>query len=417
MPLNIWNSMGIRMSPFFQEALDISETSSNPIKLFVGRQQENRDVLKRILGSNSNRIIIAGQPGTGKTSFIQYVKHQLANQHGFAVCSSHCRVPHNFSATELGVEILRSVVLSLKNALPSGKLEKLKGFKEARSLVEETDLRTWQLSLSAYGFGAGLGSEKKNQPPHFVPGQFYDALAQMTTAASTEGVTGIVVHLNNLENLEQDAKEAAFLLRDVRDSFLVSGLHFLLGATSEFYTSVVSAHAQVRSIFPEPISIKPMRFPEVKLLLERRYEYLQIEGMDFVPPVTWDLVEELHRIFLGDLRGMLSALEEACLSTLVVDPLSLNQALPYLAKYYMQQMTQTLSDAELVHLSRLANFSTDEFRQADVRKHLKISVGQVSKVFNQLERAQAIIRTKTQGRSQYYALSGRARLALGEMLS
>ncbi len=370
--------------------------------------------MKRILGSNSSRFIIAGQPGTGKTSFIQHMKYQLANQHGFAVCSNHCRVPHNFSATELGVEILRSVVLSLKNALPLGKLEKLKGFKEARLLVEETDHRTWQLSLSAFGFGAGVGSENKYQPAHFVPGQFYDALSNISAATSAEGIAGIVVHLNNLENLEQDPKEAAFLLRDVRDLFLISGLHFLLGATSEFYTSVVTAHAQVRSIFPEPVSIEPMSFAEVKLLLERRYEHLQIEGMDFIPPVTWDLVKELHRIFLGDLRGMLSALEEACLRTLVVDPLSLNQALPYLAKYYTQQLTQNLSEAELMHLNRLAGLDIDEFRQADVRKHLKVSVGQVSKVFNQLERAQAIIRTRTQGRSQYYALSGRARLALGK---
>jgi len=415
MSTNIWNPLGIRTSPFFQEALDISGSDLRPINLFVGRADEAEKVLQRTLGGDSTRMLVSGSPGVGKTTFIQHVKFRLANQHGFAVSSEFCRVPHQLSATALGADLLRAVIRSLRNVLPGDVLEALDGFERARALVEETERRAWQWSVSVLGTGGGMGAERKRHRPVFAPDQFQDTLAELCAGAMVRGVTGTVVHLNNLENLERDPQEAALLLRDARDYFLVPGLHLLLGATPEFHSRILSVHAQVRSVFPPPVILAPMNLEDVQELLQRRLDHLRIGQQKVTPPVTPELVEQLHALFRGDLRGMLGALEEACYQTLGAlhpAPLNIEEALPVLAPLYRGQLESELSQAELAHLEGLATLGEMDFRQADVIDHLRLSQGRVSTLFSRLEQAQAILPVRSEGRSQYFAIAGRARLAL-----
>jgi DNA-binding MarR family transcriptional regulator len=417
MAKNIWNPLGIKSSPFFQEALDISETSLWPISLFVGRTAESEEALSRIIGGRSSRIVVAGLPGSGKTTFIQYVKSSLDGQ-GYAVSSGFCRVPHRLSVTDLGVELLRSVVTSMHNALLPKLLKKIDGFEEARTLVSQRRRLAWQASATVLGTGGGVGVNPQPQVPAFSPNQFQDALARLVASAMGAGVPGIVVHLNNLENLEEDPAAASILLRDARDYFLVPGLHVLLGATLDFHGSVLSRHAQVRSIFPPPLRLEPMNFKDVKEILRRRYAYLKIEKMKVTRPVSWPLVEEFHRLFHGDLRGMLSALDETCyraLGSTGTAPLDRDQALPSLMPLYRRELEDTLSEINLKHLKRLVEFEGSEFRQTDVVNHLGLSQPRVSGLFNDMERAQAILLARTDGPSRYYALSGRARIAFGKV--
>ncbi len=264
MATNIWNTYGIRTSPFFQEALDLSKRSLRPIDLFVGRSGETDEILRRILGSDSSRIVVAGAAGVGKTTFIQHVKYVLAAEHAYAVSSEFCRVPHDLSATSLGVEVLRSVLRSLRTVLPEGRLEGLEGFELSRRIVEETERLSMQWSIPVLGGGGGLGGDRRIDRPVYGPSQFLDALTALIRSALSEGVTGVVVHLNNLENLDSDPEAAAFLLRDARDYFLVPGLHLLLGATEAFHISVLSAYSQVRSIFPTPSWLEPLAFEDVR---------------------------------------------------------------------------------------------------------------------------------------------------------
>ncbi len=417
MATNIWNLLGIQCTPFFQEALDISDTGLRPISLFVGHSTEAEEVLRRIIGSQSSRLVVAGLPGAGKTTFIQYIKSQLADQ-GYAVSSEHCRMPHQLSVTDLGVELLRSVVRSVSSVLPTKRLKKLKGFEEARSLVEETRQRTWQMNASMFGFGGGGGRVQDIRPPTFSPNQFQDALAHLTASSLAIGIPGILIHLNNLENLEQNPEAAALLLRDARDYFLIPGFHVILGAALDFHGAVIAKHAQVRSIFPPPLRLEASHFKDVRTILEKRYAHLRIENMTVTRPVTWKLVEEFHRLFRGDLRGMLSALDETCYRVLDLAggaPLGREQALPALIALYRNELISLLSPSDLKHLERIASFEGEEFRQADVIDLLGVTQPRASAVFRKLERTSAITHVRTHGPSRYYTLSGQTRIAFGKL--
>jgi hypothetical protein len=149
-------------------------------------------------------------------------------------------------------------------------------------------------------------------------------------------------------------------------------------------------------------------------LLVKRIEYLAIDGMQPVLPVTLALVRDVFELFRGDLRGMFNAVEEACfraLGSLRPEPLDVEDAHTVLSPIYHRQLLLELSEAEVGHLVQLLQFGTEEFRQADAIDLLEISQGRVSGLFDTLKRAQTIVPVRTEGRSQYYALSGRTLLA------
>jgi len=389
-----------------------------PIDLFVGRQRELDAILRRVLGAESSRIEVVGPAGVGKTTCIQYAKHRLVTEHGFAAASEHIRMPHRLTVQELAAEILRAVVRSLRTALTPKQLESIDGMAEATSLVEHASTGGWSFSLSAAGFGGGAGVNRTDQPASFPPLQLHDIVARLVRAARGAGVKGIAVHLNNVENLQRDPTAGAVLMRDARDYFLIPGLHWLIGATEDFRGAILNVYPQVRSIFQVDIQLDPLSLAELKQLLERRYEHLRIDGAELVVPIEDELVTSVHELFAGDLRGALAALEEACFRALGLtglQPLDLTQALRHLRPFYQQRLSEDLSTTELEHLRRIAATGQREFRQADVLDVVDLSAGRVSKLFAALARASAIVLVRTDGRSRYYALSGRARIALEDL--
>jgi hypothetical protein len=113
-------------------------------------------------------------------------------------------------------------------------------------------------SASAFGFGAGgTQTEGVSTPPSALvldgPRVLRDLLAY--AQAQAQGGRGLVLHLNNLENLsEADADRAADLLRSVRDQ----------------------AHTQIRSVFSDPQVLQPLALEDVQQLLANRYAALQL---------------------------------------------------------------------------------------------------------------------------------------------
>ena len=123
---------------------------------------------------------------------------------------------------------------------------------------------------------------------------------------------GVVLHLNNLENLsERDATAAAEVLRALRDVMLLhNGLHYILAGTADAVNAAVNTHAQVRNI-ASTLMLAPLAIPDVHQLLAARYDHLRAaRNRPVIPPIEPAAVVSLYQFFGGDLRGLLKALED-----------------------------------------------------------------------------------------------------------
>jgi DNA-binding transcriptional ArsR family regulator len=244
-------------------------------------------------------------------------------------------------------------------------------------------------------------------------------LRDLSAAAREHGFTGIIVHLNDLENLvtEPDRARAGMVMRDLRDIFLLEGYHFMLVGTPEAVRSIVAPHAQLRSIFGVSRPLEPLSEDAFERLLTRRYEHLRLGKAEAQPPVVNDAARELYRIFRGDLRGTLRALDTGAHELIGLtdppgSPVRTPELMAVLAPMLAAEAAATLSDTLLEYLYALRQLDRP-FTQKDLIGLWHLSQAAVSQNLRELQRLGYVQEQRREGRQVTYALTGPSRIFLG----
>lgn len=414
---NLWHLFNLRSSPFFQETL----SDTYPLSLFVGRQRDSDRLLRGIGSSSSSRQLIEGPPGFGKTTLAQYVKGRAADA-GFLSTVE----PVGIGSTESAETFLMSTLRYAYEALvtqPEPDVSDREAVQTARQLVRAFRIRDTSASVSVAGFGGGGGRTTRYvesgllSPRIVVPALLQELLDVATSEMRADGV---VLHIDNLENLSDAAREqAGRVMRDIRDVFLTDGLHTLLVGTSEAVSTLISPHPQLRSMFAMPGPLEPLRPEEFLELLDRRYAFLRLEsGEPVTPPVDEEAAQEVYELFHGDLRGVLRALDEAAHELIgygedVADPMILSDIRSVLRPRYREEMEGSLSDATADYLMRLRELAGGRFTQADLEELWDVSRGRVSQILSDLRRYGYVQEAEREGRRIRYALTGASHMLLG----
>jgi hypothetical protein len=105
-------------------------------------------------------------------------------------------------------------------------------------------------------------------------------------------VRGIIVHINNVENMTtSEQAQAGLVLRDVRDLTLLEGYHYVLVGTVEAIREIIQPHAQLRSVFGLARHLEPLSGGQFRRLLQLRYDALRLSTRKPHPlPIEWRAV-------------------------------------------------------------------------------------------------------------------------------
>jgi DNA-binding transcriptional ArsR family regulator len=418
---NLWGLYNLRSSPFFQATLR-ADAEVAPLSLFVGRQRERQVLLTTIGSSRSSRQAVAGRPGIGKTTLVQAVKAD-AREAGYWTSAEIIALGMEGSSEDLLGRLLHGVYDAVLASFPSAGGPALEA---AQQLVRSFRLRGGGFSASAFGLGAGGSrSERVSTPPSALLLDGPRVLRDLLAYGQAQGAPGLVLHLNNLENLsESDSERAADLLRSIRDqALLLDGLHLIVVGTTDAVRTVVQSHTQIRSVFSDPQLLAPLGLEDVQQLLANRYAALRLDpGRPWRAPVEVAVVERLYGLFRGDLRGMLKALEDGITALLGLSaaacrdgmaPVGLDDLLLVLRQRNQRELEQQLG---LTAWERLVAWGSRDPKavetQADLRTLWGISQPAVSQTLQQLTAAGAVEALPRRGREPIeYILTGAARLA------
>ena len=419
---NHWNPFNLRSTPFFQDTLNSGSDARYPIELFVGRDKESRHLLAEIGSAPDSRQVVVGAPGVGKTTLVQYVKHQVAGS-GIYSYSSPVSLKSLDSADELLLRILSYVYDTLYSSGGS-KLDSSEAMKTARQLVLAFRFTHVGANLSILGTGGGgQAATVYQQSPFVAPFMMVPRLLRELVAAARrhdKAFKGLLVHLNNVENLSQkESDRAGAIVRDLRDIFLIDGYHYVLVGTSEAARDIIAAYAQVRSVFMLHQTLAPLSFNSLLRLLALRYDYLKLKKSRPVrPPVEQAALRDLYEVFAGDLRGLLRSVNYAAnqllgyLGEQGAAPMTAQQMRAVLQPYYLTEITSHLSEGATEHFQRLRGRADTTFTQADLASTWKLSQSMVSRVLEELRRFEYVRAASREGKKIFYQLSGVARLAL-----
>ena len=418
---NLWGLYNLRSSPYFQATLR-SDTEATPLGLFVGRERERQLLLTTIGSTRSSRQAVAGRPGIGKTTLVQAVKAD-AQEAGFWTSSEIMSLGSEGSSEDLLGRLLHGAYDAVLASLPAAFGPAVEA---AQQLVRSFRLRGGGFSASAFGFGAGgTQTEGVSTPPSALVLDGPRVLRDLLAYAQAQGAQGLVLHLNNLENLsEADADRAADLLRSIRDqALLLDGLHLIVVGTTDAVRTVVQTHTQIRSVFSDPQVLQPLELKDVQKLLANRYAALQLgPEQPWRSPVEDAVVERLYLLFRGDLRGMLKALEDGMTALLGLTapaasdgtaPVGMDDLLLVLRQRNQQELKDQLGPTAW---ERLLAWGNRDPEACEIQTALKtlwgVSQSAVSQTLHQLTASGAVEALPRKGRDPIqYMLTGTARLA------
>jgi hypothetical protein len=248
----------------------------------------------------------------------------------------------------------------------------------------------------------------------------------MRVAREELNARGVLVHVNNLENLsDADAKRAGAIFRDLRDPCLLAdGYHWLVVGTGEALSAAIDTHPQLRSVFSLTLALDPLKPSELLQLLERRYRALALDDSKPVrPPISPRAVQSLYTLFHGDLRGTLAALDEAAHGLLGYGKkpdasLTLPEIQPLLQHRYETDARARLTGTQLKALAALAQrVKNGSFLIKDAASVWKNERSRAARLVAELQKAGYVlplerVAAEERGRPAIsYALGGSARLA------
>lgn len=400
MPASLWHLYNLRESPFFQEQLTADPDARYPIELFVGRQDEVARLVGGVeqkLGSSS-RQTVQGPPGIGKSTLVQQVKASLA-RYGVISHPGAVSVGHADSTQTVLLRVLQYVYATVLGSSPSAAIADVEPMVTAKQLTLAFQSRSGGAGFSVAG-AAGLNLSVNTQyltPQPAVEVLVPELIGRISLLARERlRASGILVHLDNLENLsDEDAAAAARIVRDLRDPLLMGeGCHFVLVGTDEAIRTVVTSTRQVRDVFSLPRPLRPLGIPEIRELLRRRYEHLRVDARRPVgAPVSDEAVADLHALFGGNLRGLLLALEDAAGALIEYggaagNPMSRDAVRFVLRGRYQEGIEANLEPADARYLHQLAAARLfDGFTQAGLVELWGVGQGAVSKILKRLEAA------------------------------
>lgn len=408
----LWEPYGLRSSPFFQDELKPID-GQHPISLFVGREEELLRIERRVVSDPHTRTIVEGDPGVGKTSFVNRVKAD-ATALNVATYEHPIRITQETSFSTFVADVLRTIIRIRSAAQLDNSGATF--WRNTVRLLEGGEVRGGSVSM----FGVGGGVTRAYVPPQMPAEALYEHLGEAIHRTVEELGRTVLLHVNNLENLTQvDARKTSFLLLDLRDYLLLPGAHWIFVGASGVDEGIFRVFDQVGGIFPAAETLQPLRPAQIEQLLQRRYEYLRMTGRSLVEPIEPGEAAGLYALYQGDLRNFLRLLSDAAdriLGVRGVVPMTQADVLRHAAVDYQRQFRARLSGNDFEHLAKLVDGRTgadSEFRVADAARLLSLSQPSASDLVQRLAGRRMVRQTRTSGRSVYYRPTGAVLVAFG----
>lgn len=404
---NIWEMYGLTTNPFNPDPLLVSG-GDFPIKdSFFGRQKEFEMVKKIIHSNKTSRILVYGDIGIGKTTFVNFVRFTAIDDKYFTPFGE-LSIQYNWTAEDFMFYTIDSIYRAVK-MLPvvdakfdkklGEKLDILFGFKRGHSR---------QVGGSLAGFGISSGMGESYSPPRLNASTLKEILQEIVNELIRTGYKGVIVHYNNLELVQdKDENQLKKIMNGIRDFLQVIGVHFIFVSDRHLY-EMFQQIPRVEDIFKIPILLKSFNFEEINSIIALRIKIATKQKT--IPIVLFDTesLKILFKLYNGNLRGILRSLDCAVSEVVKSRPMKIY---PPLLKSALYELAKNRFLKDLVGNDKkilLRILEKGETTNKLLSENFKIMPQNVSTSLTKLRDIGAIRLSRAEGRSRYYVPSQEA---------
>ncbi len=398
----IWELYGLKTNPFFTNPLLLFGGDIDLRVGFVGREEETRRLRNIIYGNNSSRILVSGDVGVGKTTFVNYMR-ALASQDKFFTTLKEIAVQPEWSGADFMLNTLSAIynTIKLRNDIDPSIIDK-DLFRKLELLVDIVENKDKNFSLNVGVLGGGYGTTSNINLPSTNIHSLQIFFEQIVKEIKKSSYKGIILHYNNLEILE--TTELFNLFQSIRDFIQSKDVHFVfIGDLA--VPRVVSQIKRVNSVMSDtPIILGNLTIKEIKQLLDTRIKLLVSPYLAPIKPYEDEVISRLYELYDGNLRFILNSLSVVFQELIKDNPLVISN----------KELTKVLSEtAKRRWLNKLTDWEKEvlflilkeeEITNKKMGDKLKKQKQNISKVTNKLLDMCAIKVKRIEGKVKFFSV-------------
>lgn len=416
---NLWERYGFTDNPYDTKALSLSKAAPLSVhEAYIPRAESahTADLLTNFLRNpGGGRIVVEGDPGVGKTTFVNYHRQrwEKAAKHKLISPALELEMQANWQERDLLVNLIASLSSRLRLEMNEKTFRKEKLLREITALVgvHIEDSGGFNATLNILGTGGGLGRSHASaiKVGEITNDLLRQYLRQLVTFVKRQGFSGVIYHLDNFDKLgvrEPDQLKAFF--ESARDVLQETGVYFIFVGNTGMFQKVIVPLPRVRSIFFDtPVHLEPLSLEEVKAVMERRYELLVAPGKQLITPVLDEVVESLYMTFSGRIRYVMNAITSLIshLPDSFAQPLALAEAKTMLQVIAHSEIKRLLHGVEEVVFLQAAE--AGRFTNSELGTRVGKSKQLIQKYLKNWLSLNLVSQADKVGRNQYYEMDPR----------
>lgn len=300
----MWDILGFKESPYSCTPLTVCQ---NDVDLLVGRSDDSVRLCTILESSKQGIAIISGNPGVGKTSFLNVQQHLLETNQ--SICGPNiiaCRYLSPVNPSDTNRDIAFRILHNLYNSIIDfGVSQNIKPSKEISNVgkwLANKGSVGYEFGISIAGFGGNIGRQVELPSIQDIS---FEGITDVIKCLVSEVVNhykrpGIILVLDNIENLEE--RQLYDLLITFRDTlFSISCLWWVLIGQSGLGSFIQSLDPRVfQRVSGTAIELLPISKEEFHLAIEQRVIRFHSTGNGKAP-----LTKEVHDFLYDSAKGQI----------------------------------------------------------------------------------------------------------------
>ncbi len=401
---NLWELYGLRSNPFDTSPL-LVQGGILPLNSFCGREEELTRLFKQFRSSGGSRILIVGDVGVGKTTFVNVARHKAIESGKFFSPLKEIKTLKTWTSFEFVLNTIYAIYATLnlrkdRNELLSDELfEKIKRLVELSSIEKKvTGVSGGLLAISA---GVNFDIDKKDANV-ISDSALHEFLELVVREIYEKSGKETIFHYNNLENLPEKTIREVF--EDLRDFFQTPHAHFVFVGNLTVHSIFQSIPRFASIVSDTPILMKELSEDEIGQIIDRRLETLRIEELRGIKPFDKSALHILYELYTGNIRYILNSLTTAIVECTNEKPILLNSDSigKVLKELVEKRYLHELPNNPRRILEQMVEY--DEITNRHISALTKIARSNVSTYLRDLENEGCIYLRRKDGKDKYWSV-------------
>ena len=359
-----------------------------------------------------DRIIVEGEPGVGKTTFVNSFRYKWLNNKNTKLYTTLRYI--EFQDHWTSKNVLISTIHTLVNRIVQDENLRLNDYTlllEISTAVGVTLHEKKGGGISLGGFGGQFQNSNEVSAINLTNEQLHSFLLALTEFIMGFGYKGIIIHYENLDRISRE--KLYKLIDDSRDYFLTPNIYFIFVGGPGTFRDIILSNERVESVFfDRPITLKPLSQDEIFKLIKKRCDAAAFKKNEWYLPINEELIVTLYEIFEGKIRSIMNEIKNL-ISVLNPGTSINNERAIEILKQRKLALLQTFQMPESSIKFFIEAIKLKEFTLSSLEKHIPASKQNIEQ--NHLKhwlRNKMITGPRKEGRKKIYKVSA-AYLLLG----